>query len=66
MDIWTLSEQRLFHKAFTIYGKDFSFVHKMVIYQTFVNLSHKYLGSQHLQFNVFMLSGENKAGVTVY
>ncbi|KAK7171028.1 hypothetical protein R3I94_001053 [Phoxinus phoxinus] len=30
MDIWTLSEQRLFHKAFTIYGKDFSFVHKMV------------------------------------
>ncbi|XP_039515668.1 uncharacterized protein si:dkey-19b23.10 [Pimephales promelas] len=30
MDIWTLSEQRLFHKAFAIYGKDFSFVHKMV------------------------------------
>ncbi|XP_077083797.1 uncharacterized protein LOC143736901 [Siphateles boraxobius] len=29
-DIWTLSEQRLFNKAFTIYGKDFSFVHKMV------------------------------------
>ncbi|XP_043101612.1 uncharacterized protein si:dkey-19b23.10 [Puntigrus tetrazona] len=29
-DIWTLSEQRLFHKAFTIYGKDFSFIHKMV------------------------------------
>ncbi|CAM4515535.1 unnamed protein product [Leuciscus chuanchicus] len=29
-DIWTLSEQKLFHKAFTIYGKDFSFVHKMV------------------------------------
>ncbi|XP_067302430.1 suppressor of activated egl-4 protein 1 [Pseudorasbora parva] len=30
MDIWTSSEQRLFHEAFTIYGKDFSFVHKMV------------------------------------
>ncbi|XP_051576288.1 uncharacterized protein si:dkey-19b23.10 isoform X1 [Myxocyprinus asiaticus] len=29
-DMWTLSEQRLFHKAFTIYGKDFSFIHKMV------------------------------------
>lgn len=29
-DIWTLSEQKLFHKAFAIYGKDFSFVHKMV------------------------------------
>ncbi|KAF4111383.1 uncharacterized protein si:dkey-19b23.10 [Onychostoma macrolepis] len=30
MDIWSLSEQRLFHKAFAIYGKDFSFIHKMV------------------------------------
>ncbi|XP_026072367.1 uncharacterized protein LOC113052199 isoform X2 [Carassius auratus] len=30
MDMWTLSEQKLFHKAFTIYGKDFSFIHKMV------------------------------------
>ncbi|KAK2913542.1 hypothetical protein QQF64_030697 [Cirrhinus molitorella] len=30
MDTWTLSEQRLFHKAFEIYGKDFSFIHKMV------------------------------------
>lgn len=29
-DTWTLSEQRLFHKAFTIYGKDFSFIQKMV------------------------------------
>lgn len=28
--IWTLNEQRLFHKAFTIYGKDFSFIQKMV------------------------------------
>ncbi|XP_052417529.1 uncharacterized protein LOC127962104 [Carassius gibelio] len=30
MDIWSLSEQMLFHKAFAIYGKDFSFIHKMV------------------------------------
>ncbi|XP_042582663.1 uncharacterized protein LOC109093024 [Cyprinus carpio] len=30
MDMWSLSEQRLFHKAFAIYGKDFSFIHKMV------------------------------------
>ncbi|XP_016143445.1 uncharacterized protein [Sinocyclocheilus grahami] len=30
MNMWSLSEQRLFHKAFAIYGKDFSFIHKMV------------------------------------
>ncbi|XP_057182962.1 uncharacterized protein si:dkey-19b23.10 isoform X3 [Triplophysa rosa] len=29
-DTWTKSEQKLFHKAFTIYGKDFSFIQKMV------------------------------------
>ncbi|XP_056318748.1 uncharacterized protein si:dkey-19b23.10 [Danio aesculapii] len=29
-DIWTPSEQKMFHKAFAIYGKDFSFIHKMV------------------------------------
>ncbi|KAF5905412.1 transcriptional-regulating factor 1-like, partial [Clarias magur] len=29
-DIWCLSEQKLFHKAFAMYGKDFSFIHKMV------------------------------------
>ncbi|KAI5104255.1 hypothetical protein C0J45_5881, partial [Silurus meridionalis] len=29
-DIWQLSEQKLFHKAFAMYGKDFSFIHKMV------------------------------------
>ncbi|TRY94224.1 hypothetical protein DNTS_028570 [Danionella cerebrum] len=29
-ETWTLSEQRRFHKAFAIYGKDFSFIHKMV------------------------------------
>ncbi|MCJ8731530.1 hypothetical protein PDJAM_G00200590 [Pangasius djambal] len=29
-DIWRLNEQKLFHKAFAMYGKDFSFIHKMV------------------------------------
>ncbi|KAG7330233.1 hypothetical protein KOW79_006455 [Hemibagrus wyckioides] len=29
-DIWRLSEQKLFQKAFAMYGKDFSFIHKMV------------------------------------
>uniref|UniRef100_W5KVD0 Si:dkey-19b23.10 n=1 Tax=Astyanax mexicanus TaxID=7994 RepID=W5KVD0_ASTMX len=29
-DVWRSSEQKLFHKAFTLYGKDFSFIQKMV------------------------------------
>ncbi|KAK1797099.1 hypothetical protein P4O66_008488 [Electrophorus voltai] len=29
-DVWRLSEQKLFHKAFSLYGKDFSFIQKMV------------------------------------
>ncbi|KAK2860446.1 hypothetical protein Q7C36_004612 [Tachysurus vachellii] len=29
-DIWRLNEQKLFHKAFSMYGKDFSFIQKMV------------------------------------
>ncbi|XP_072542905.1 uncharacterized protein [Salminus brasiliensis] len=29
-DVWRLSEQKLFHKAFAMYGKDFSLIQKMV------------------------------------
>ncbi|XP_062849304.1 transcriptional-regulating factor 1-like [Trichomycterus rosablanca] len=29
-DVWELSEQKLFHKAFALYGKDFTFIQKMV------------------------------------
>ncbi|XP_076829393.1 uncharacterized protein LOC143475416 [Brachyhypopomus gauderio] len=29
-DVWRSCEQKLFHKAFSLYGKDFSFIHKMV------------------------------------
>ncbi|XP_051563961.1 uncharacterized protein LOC127446788 [Myxocyprinus asiaticus] len=47
-DMWTLSEQRLFHKAFTIYGKDFFFIHKMVRTKQVLQCVEYYYNSKRL------------------
>ncbi|KAI4895737.1 hypothetical protein NFI96_024038 [Prochilodus magdalenae] len=48
-DVWCLSEQKLFHKAFAMYGKDFSFIHKMVKTKQISQCVEFYYHSKRLQ-----------------
>ncbi|KAL6490671.1 hypothetical protein MHYP_G00010160 [Metynnis hypsauchen] len=48
-DVWHLSEQKLFHKAFAMYGKDFSFIHKMVKTKQISQCVEFYYHSKRLQ-----------------
>ncbi|XP_036451950.1 transcriptional-regulating factor 1 [Colossoma macropomum] len=48
-DVWRLSEQKLFHKAFAMYGKDFSFIHKMVKTKQISQCVEFYYHSKRLQ-----------------
>ncbi|XP_066537741.1 transcriptional-regulating factor 1 [Hoplias malabaricus] len=48
-NVWRSSEQKLFHKAFSMYGKDFALIQKMVKTKQISQCVEFYYNSKHLQ-----------------